>query len=95
MHFRGKFSFLSNFHPCKITIGSHTYGNAEAAYQALKCKGYEDKFIDLTGAEAKRLGKYLPMQEDWDDKRIKVTSKKTTIGMIPSGVSAMALVKTI
>lgn len=70
MHFRGKFSFLSNFHPCKITIGSHTYGNAEAAYQALKCKGYEDKFIDLTGAEAKRLGKYLPMQEGWDEKRI-------------------------
>lgn len=70
MYFRGKFSFLSNFHPCKITIGSHTYGNAEAAYQALKCKGYEDKFIDLTGAEAKRLGKYLPMQEGWDEKRV-------------------------
>ena len=70
MYFRNQFSFLSNFHPCEITIGSHTYGNAEAAYQALKCKGYEDKFIGLTGAEAKRLGKYLPMQEGWDEKRI-------------------------
>lgn len=70
MQFRNKFAFLSNFHFSPINIGNYCFNNAEAAYQALKCKGYEQRFIGLNGKAAKALGGKLPMQEGWNDKRI-------------------------
>ena len=70
MQFRNKYAFLSNFHFSPITINNYCFNNAEAAYQALKCKGHEQYFVGLNGKAAKALGRRLPMQEDWNDKRI-------------------------
>lgn len=70
MQFRNKYAFLSNFHFSPITIGNYCFNNAEAAYQALKCKGHEQRFVGLNAKAAKALGRALPMQEGWNDKRI-------------------------
>lgn len=70
MQFRNKYAFLSNFHFSPITIGNYCFNNAEAAYQALKCKGYEQRFVGLNAKAAKALGRRLPMQEGWNDMRI-------------------------
>lgn len=39
--FRGKFYFLSNFFPCKVTIKGITYPSAEHAFVAMKTKDIE------------------------------------------------------
>lgn len=66
--FRGEFSFLSNFHDVEIRYGSLKFKNVESAYQALKSKDYEvrKKFENLSGAEAKRLGRKVNLREDWN-----------------------------
>lgn len=65
--FRGEFSFLSNFYDVEIKYGSLKFKNVESAYQALKSKDYEvrKKFENLSGAEAKRLGRKVELREDW------------------------------
>lgn len=70
MQFRNQFAFLSNFYFCPLVINGFMFSNAEAAYQALKCKGYEERFVGVTGKTARALGRRLPMQEGWNDKRI-------------------------
>ena len=70
MQFRNQFAFLSNFYFCPLVINGFMFSNAEAAYQALKCKGYEERFVGVTGKTAKALGRKLPMQEGWNDMRI-------------------------
>lgn len=67
--FRGEFSFLSNFHDVEIKYGSLKFKNVESAFQALKSKDYEvrKKFENLSGAEAKRLGRKIELREDWSD----------------------------
>lgn len=70
MQFRNQFAFLSNFYFCPLVINGFMFSNAEAAYQALKCKGYEERFVGVTGKTARALGRKLPMQEGWNDKRI-------------------------
>jgi predicted NAD-dependent protein-ADP-ribosyltransferase YbiA (DUF1768 family) len=64
--FRGPYDFLSNFYSCKIVYKGITYNNAEAAYQAQKCPGRALEFCNLTGAQAKKLGREIPMRACWD-----------------------------
>lgn len=70
MRFRGNYYFLSNFYPAPVKIDGRVYSCAEAAFQALKCVGYEDQFVGLSGSEAKRLGRRLPMRPDWGTVRV-------------------------
>lgn len=66
--FAGEYRFLSNFWPCFIEYQGLTYPSVENAYQAAKMFDIEDrvKFTNIKASEAKRLGKVLPMREDWD-----------------------------
>ena len=68
MKFRGEYSFLSNFHDVgMLEYNGLVYKNAEAAFQAAKCKNNSDKevFTKMTGTEAKRNGRKVVMREDW------------------------------
>lgn len=70
--FRGDHAFLSNFHPCAVTYLGRTYRCSEAAYMAQKCAlpGDRDRFLDLDGPAAKRLGAELQLRPGWEWVRI-------------------------
>ena len=67
--FRGKYSFLSNFHPSRIQYAGYEYPTAEHAYQASKT-GYPDQEEKIrnaeTPAQAKHLGQKVTLRPKWD-----------------------------
>lgn len=67
--FRGKFSFLSNHYERPIKFEGLVYKNSESAFQAMKCKNIKDreKFTNLSGKEAKVLGRKIKLREDWEE----------------------------
>jgi len=67
-------TFLSNFYDCKIDWWAHGLRNAESAYQMIKCANIDDyeKFQNISGAQAKALGKQIQMRTDWNDIKLKV-----------------------
>lgn len=74
MYFRNEYWFLSNFYPCKVTLlNGLTFENAEAAFQSYKVLSLEDKkrFCNLSGAEAKKLGRNIKLRPDWNEIRLK------------------------
>lgn len=78
--FRGKYRFLSNFHPCAILWGGEEYPSVEHAYQASKT--FDSKLREKirfckTPAEAKKMGKAVPLRDDWDE--IKVSIMQTLV----------------
>ena len=75
MEFRGKYWFLSNMYPCAVTISCpdgkiRTFKCAESAYQACKCNLDIDKFVNLDGFAAKKLGHQLKMNPAWFQMRV-------------------------
>lgn len=64
--FRGEFYFLSNFYNAEIIYEDKHYQNNEAAFQAMKCPERAEEFRYLNGAEAKRLGRHVPLRSDWE-----------------------------
>ena len=77
--FRGKFAFLSNFHPSRIEYQGITYPTVEHAYQAAKFQDRETKLMIAalkTPGDAKRAGKYRKMSgaaaRKWDVDRVEV-----------------------
>jgi hypothetical protein len=75
--FEKEYSFLSNFYPCKIKYGNLEFQCAEALYMAHKSGNPEDfaRFAPLNGAEAKKLGKTVKLQENWDEIKFDVMQK--------------------
>ena len=69
-----KGTFLSNFHESRVRYEGLWYRNAESAFQAAKCTDKIDrvKFQNLTGAQAKALGKTVVLRDDWDDIKLSV-----------------------
>ena len=63
--FRGKYYFLSNFYNAEIIYENKHYQNNEAAFQAMKCPERADDFRYLNGAEAKRLGRHVPLRSEF------------------------------
>lgn len=55
--FRGKYDFLSNFYPARLTYDGLEFYNSEAAYQVERCKNRNDRiqFEEYYGNETKRL----------------------------------------
>ena len=67
--FRGECWVLSNFYEHPIKFRGITYRNTEACFQAQKCTTDEERmmFINLTGAEAKKLGRKVKMDiTEWE-----------------------------
>ena len=76
MQFRDSYAFLSNMYPSPIVMTERTTGKllhftcAEAAFQAAKCPERAREFENLTGPQAKKLGRQVSLRADWDTKRI-------------------------
>lgn len=70
--FRGQYFFLSNFYTCNLEYGGLTFNNVEAAFQAQKCVNDEQKkmFTNISGAEAKRLGRRVTLRSDWENVKV-------------------------
>lgn len=70
--FRGKYYFLSNFYNAEIAYNGYIYTNNESAFQAAKCPERASEFCNLSGAEAKRLGRKVKLRPDWETIKEKV-----------------------
>lgn len=75
--FSGEYAFLSNMFPCNIEFPIFgkvvKFTSAEAAFQAGKALGLEDieKIASAkSGYEAKKIGRHIKIQEDWDGYRL-------------------------
>lgn len=66
--FRNQSRWLSNFHPVNITVDNLTFPSTENAYQAFKTKqeNINPSFLTCSPAEAKRLGRSLPLNPHFD-----------------------------
>ena len=73
-----EYDFLSNFYEAPVEFEGIIYRNSEAAYQAGKTIPSERiKFSNLSAADAKRLGRSIEMQPNWD--RIKADYMKRVV----------------
>jgi len=74
MIFRNEYGFLSNFYNHKIGYKGLSFNNVEAAFQAAKCCNLEDMrmFVNLSGAEAKKLGRRIKLRNNWNNIRLSV-----------------------
>ena len=78
--FRGEYEFLSNFYECYVpmTFGKDhvpfEFRNAEAAFQAHKTTNFADLIMlsNMTGPEAKKFGRKVKLQDDWNDMRLQI-----------------------
>ena len=77
-------TFLSNFYERQFIWNNSPFRNAESAFQQAKCKNANDysKFYDLTGRQAKALGKRIEMREDWNDIKLGVMKQIVTMKFI-------------
>lgn len=64
--FSGRYSFLSNFHECKVVIDDLIFDSSEAAFQSFKNDAMQLKFVGLSAKESKKLGKTVKKRCDWD-----------------------------
>jgi len=72
--FDGNYRFLSNFWSATVELDGMFFRNVEAAYQAAKTLDMKlrDGFQPMTGSEAKREGKRIPIRPDWDEVKLGV-----------------------
>lgn len=72
--FRGKHAFLSNFSNYPARFEGADYPTAENAFQAAKTLNpvVRERFTEITPSEAKRLGRSVPLRQDWNRIRISV-----------------------
>lgn len=67
--FMGEYRWLSNFHKCSVEFEGSIYPSSENAYMASKTldKELRKAFLFIEPREAKRLGRQIPLREDWED----------------------------
>ena len=75
MIFRNDYWFLSNMYPCSIEYKGKCYSCAESAFQAQKEPGKADMFTQLTGFQAKHLGRTVRLPEGWERTKIAVMAE--------------------
>lgn len=75
MIMRGDYYFLSNMYPCKISTEYGTFRCAEAYFQAMKCPERAEEFLNINGFNAKKLGRQVPLREDWNKVRLRIMSE--------------------
>ncbi len=74
--FKGKYFFLSNFHPCRVKFEDNTYRSVEHAYQAAKTYDLsirKDIQKLIHPRDAKQFGnKILYLRTNWEDVKLKI-----------------------
>ena len=82
--FKGRFSFLSNFHPCEVEHQGIRYPSVEHYYVAMKCNNEQmlngrhytiGDFREMiaripSAAIVKSIGKKMQVRKDWNEKRL-------------------------
>jgi ribA/ribD-fused uncharacterized protein len=82
--FDGRYSFLSNFYPCKIEHQGITYPSVEAFYVAMKCNSNQTfdgvyytpvDFREMIAkipspGRVKKIGQRIKVRPDWDSKKL-------------------------
>lgn len=97
--FRGRYSFLSNFYSCPITVRAFNLEarTAEHAFQSLKTRSREEAVWVLeapTPAAAKRRGKKVTLRPDWDAVRLEAMEEVLRLKFAPGSPMAAKLVGT-
>ena len=74
LKFKNEYRFLSNFWKCHIIFEGGEYTSTEAAYQSAKTLNKEErkKFILLSPADAKRMGKNIKLRDDWEEVKVSI-----------------------
>ena len=68
--FDGKYEFLSNFYPSKVTYCGVIYPTVEHAFQAAKTLEFNERLEILNASspgKAKRLGRKCALRKDWEE----------------------------
>lgn len=75
--FFGDYRFLSNFEPALVEYGGLMFPSTENAYQAAKTTDIEQrgKFMYITPAESKKLGRKIVIRDDWEAIKLDVMKK--------------------
>jgi ribA/ribD-fused uncharacterized protein len=86
--FTGFYRILSNFYPAPVTYGGIRFPTTEHAYQAAKT--WDDELrrgiADLRNpATAKRIGRIIPLREDWEAVKIDVMRDVLALKFQPAG----------
>lgn len=94
--FRDEYEFLSNFYPCRIEYCGIYYQNAEAAFQAQKCRSEEEKlgFCGLLAAKAKRRGRQILPRPDQENVKLGVMEEIVRAKFIQNPKLAKKLIST-
>lgn len=94
--FQENFRFLSNFWPVKIKYQGLKYPSSENAYHAAKCQQPNDKlkFVGLSEAHAKRLGKRVECRADWNQVKLQVMEEILRLKFEPGSELAKKLIET-
>lgn len=74
MQFQGRYRFLSNFWPAKVSLDGKEYSCVECAYQAAKTldKVCREQIRNAAAGQAKLLGRSVPMRKDWEQVKLAV-----------------------
>ena len=68
--FKGDYTFLSNFYPCKFQWNGFYWNTSENAYQSAKSVDYWNWVYlsgdSITPGKAKRFGRGLTLRPDWE-----------------------------
>lgn len=76
--FTGDYRWLSNFYPAPIEYEGYVYPSTEHAYQAHKTLDpvWREKIRGLDSpGKAKRMGKKVPIRDDWEAIKVQVMSR--------------------
>jgi len=75
--FKNEYAFLSNFYPCKIVCDGIEFKCSESLYMAHKSGNTDDfiRFSQLDAREAKKIGKTVVLQKNWDAVKFEVMRK--------------------
>ena len=94
--FRGEYRWLSNFHLCTVTYDGVVYPSIENAYQAAKFEDddFRAQFVNITPAEAKKLGRSPGMVANWDGIKLSVMESLLRKKFAPGTELAQKLVDT-
>ncbi len=80
-HFKGDYSFLSNFYVIDVEYEGMIYPSSEHAYVAAKTLDFEIRkdIIKLsTPGKAKRFGREIDLRSDWED--VKIREMRVIVG---------------
>jgi len=75
--FKDEYAFLSNMFPASFSENGITFSCTESYYMGHKSGIASDlvRFAGLNGHEAKKLGKTVVLQDDWDTKKLGIMKK--------------------